>query len=145
MFTIIDFETDGLYGPIIELAAVNEKREVLSNLTNLNSLRTQDIDNDENKYSETIHKFFKDITETGNIIVFWHNFMPLYLQKYYPEILNSMKGRFVLFTDFYAIFDGIRQPRYKIADITYDLTGRDHKGNALDDALDLYDCFKITQ
>ena len=144
MFTIVDFETDGFEGPITELVAVDENRKVIANI-NKKELYLGKSD-DKSNYNINVIKFFNSIVKDGNVIIFWHHFMPLYLKQYFPYIMDDiLKGKFVIFTDFYAIFDRLKQPRYRIADITMDLTGREHKGNALDDALDLYDCFKITQ
>ena len=71
--------------------------------------------------------------------------MPIYLALYKPNIFKSLKGKFLNFVDFYSIFEGIKQPTYSIEYITNSLTGRHHKGEATQDALDLYECYKRMQ
>lgn len=125
MITFVDFETEGLNGPIIEACAVNEEGKV--------------IKYEKGKFN--FESFLKEIVDNGDVIIFWHNFMPIYLSLYQNKAFNYMKGKFLIFTDFYSIFDGVKQPRYKIQDITFTLTGRDHKGNAKQDSLDLWECY----
>lgn len=129
MLTFIDFETNGLSGEITEICAVDETGKII-------------------KYEKdkvNVDSFISEIVQEDNVIIFWHHFMPIYLASYETKTFNKLKGRFYSFIDFYAIFNYIKQPRYKIQEITKELTGRDHKGNAKDDALDLYECFKKMQ
>ena len=121
----IDFETKGLNGPITEACAVNETGKVV-------------------KYEKDwldFDAFMSEFIENGEVVIFWHHFMPIYLSAYQNKTFNKLKGKFLTFVDFYSIFDGVKQPRYSIEEITNSLTGRNHKGNAKDDALDLWECF----
>ena len=127
MLVFVDFETDDLKGEVIEACAVNENGKVMLN---------------HKKGSVDFDGFMRTIVQKGTVIIFWHNFMPIYLSNYKPEIFNSMEGRFLTFVDFYALFDGVKKPRYSIDGITQELTGNYHKGNALSDALDLYSCYQ---
>lgn len=125
MLVFIDFETKGLNGPITEACAVDENGKVVKYL----------------KEGLNFDAFMDEFIENGDVVIFWHNFMPVYLSVYQNKTFNRMKGKFLTFIDFYAIFDGVKQPRYSIQEITKILTGRDHLGNAKQDALDLYECF----
>lgn len=129
MLTFIDFETEGLNGKILEACAVNEEGDILK-------YEKENIDFD---------NFMNQIIKDDNVVVFWHSFMIIYLAIYKPSIFNKLKGQFLIFNDFYSIFNGVKQPKYTIQHITKELTGRDHKGNAKNDALDLYECFRKMQ
>lgn len=130
MLTFVDFETVGLNGDVVEACAVNESGKVILY---------------QGKGNINFEDFMDAVMNDGGVIIFWHNFMPLYLSHYMPNIFNKMKGRFLVFTDFYAIFDGVKQPRYSIQEITKNLTGRNHVGNARQDALDLAECYRRMQ
>ena len=97
----------------------------------------------QHKDTNSLRDFFAKIYQNNNaVIVFWHHFMPIYLAKNHKKIYNDIiKGKFITFTDIYSFYDGVKLSRYKIADITKDLTGNIHKGNAKDDALDLAKSF----
>lgn len=126
MINFVEFETNELDGPITELCIVNDYGKIIVN----------------KKGSFNFEEEMKNLIDSGEAIVFWHNYMPLYLSKFFPEIFNKLRGKFATFVDFYAIFDGLKQPSYKISEITEILTGRVHKGNAESDALDLYECYQ---
>lgn len=137
MFVFVDFETNGLNGNVTEAFAIDENGKPISSV----NLKIED----NVEINQNFGKFMNDIISDDSVIIFWHNYFPIYLSKYYPIYFSKMKGNFVSFIDFFAIFDGLKQPKYKIQDVTYFLTGRDHKGNAKDDCYDLYECFNKTR
>lgn len=67
--------------------------------------------------------------------------MPSYLLQFHKETFELMEGRYVVFHDMYAFVDRNQHSRYKIKDMTLDLTGREHFGNAKQDVFDLYNCY----
>lgn len=125
MIKFVDFETEGLNGSVTEACAIDEYGQIIEECN-----------------GENFEEFMCSIIDSGDVIVFWHNFMPIYLSIYKTHLFNRMKGKFVTFIDFYSIFDGLKQPRYSIKEITNNLTGRIHQGNAKQDALDLYECYQ---
>lgn len=130
MILFVDFETDHLDGKIIEACCVNNDLKVISRL---------------NDDVSSINEFFKKLCgddNSDNIIVFWHNFMPVYLSKYQTFIYdNILSGKFIVFTSIYSFFDNDQKTRYSINHITSSLLKREHKGNALDDSIDLAECY----
>lgn len=132
MLIFIDFETDGFDGDITEACAVDVDLNVINFYSKESKIPFED--------------FIKEILiDEDTVIVFWHHFMPVYLATKHIEIYTLLQGRFILFTDIYSFFDGVKKTRYKIADITKELTGREHQGNACSDAIDLAMCFKVLQ
>lgn len=133
MLAFVDFETKGLNGGVFEAFSVDE---------NGNEIASMNVSEND---CANFESFMEKVLSKSDIIVFWHSFFPIYLSKFYYEIFYKMKGQFASFLDFYSIFDGLKQPRYKIDNVTYILTGRNHKGNAKDDCYDLYECFNKTK
>lgn len=111
----VDFETDGLDGPIIDFSMIHEGTELLKS----------------NEFGE-MKQFLGE-----EFVVFWHYFMPSYIEKYFPDLFFKMRGKFICFVDiaFYLI------GKIKIDDITFELLRRHHEGNAKQDVLDLYECY----
>ena len=123
----IDFETDGLEGKIIEIAATDKKENIFfqKNPENLNN------------FYDDLKKYYKN----DFIIIFWHKWMIEYLIKHELNFYNNLSGKSLIFTDIYSFMDKNRHGRYKIDYITSNLINRKHKGNAKDDAIDLKDCY----
>lgn len=118
----LDWETDGLNGPVQELAMVRPDGSVGL------ALKAKRIDLATN---------FPILPEDC-MYVFWHTWHVLYLRQFYPVILSELRGRYVTFADVGFYLTGERS----IAKITKRLTGLEHKGNAVNDALDLYKSWK---
>lgn len=123
----LDFETDGLDGPIVETCLRGADNEVLFENTDITS----------------IIKFCK---KEGLTIVVWHQFMIEYLYSKNKEAYKYLEGRFIIMTQIYSLFDGFKKSRYSIFEITKRFTNREHLGNALNDSSDLNECFyKMTK
>lgn len=134
MFIFCDFETKGFNGKIIDICALDEDKSIIDHLTTKDKISKK-------KIKLFFEKLFYD---KNNIIIFWHPFMPIYLSHHYKYVFNKvLKGRYICFTNIYSFYDGIKYNRYKIANITKKLTGREHQDDALQDSIDLYDCFYI--
>lgn len=140
MIIFVDFETDMEMSIIKSIAFVNEKRhesvELNENehltldlwLNMLKKVANQEIAIESQKIYETGEKI---------IIIFWHHFLPVFLAKNHEDIYNHMHGRYITFCDYWAARHGMST----IANITMILLDREHKGQALQDALDLRDCY----
>lgn len=135
-FLFLDFETETLEGPITEVCCIdsNDKSQKFNSLEEFFNMFKGTKD------KESINEdIFKD-----KVLVIWHIWHYEYLMKYHPEFLNyTIKSRILIFTNCYALYDGFTKSRYKIAEITKELLGREHQGNALDDCKDLKDCFNM--
>lgn len=132
-YLFIDFETNGLKGEIEEISFI---------LTDIDGFSYDH--NHYTTYEEIYNKAFKDIYNLLSddvLIIFWHQFMPLYLNKYYEEFFNNLKNRYLIFMNCYSLFKGCQKTRYCIKEATYELAKKEHKGNSEDDVLDLYKCF----
>lgn len=114
----VDFETKGLYGPITELAVIEEGKDAELSIPSIIS----------------ISKYMGNKT-----LVFWHHYMPFYIKSTNENLFELMRGNFICFSDIGFYLTGKR----KIQDITNLLLNRDHKGNALQDVIDLKECFYI--
>jgi hypothetical protein len=118
----IDFETDGLNGPVTEVAVVRDG-SIIADGTSIDVLAPFATG---------------DGTE---MFVFWHYFMPSYLERHHMQIFTAMRGNFICFTDVASYLMGALDRRIKIAAITQEMLGREHAGNARQDAIDLYQCY----
>lgn len=157
MAIFVDFETNGLYGEVTEAYALDDNGNCLGyfNIKNKNEeenkekrrfkFKLQKDNNENNKLFLNFDSMMEFLCSLNDEIVFWHSYMPAFLCKKYENVYEYLKGNFVCFTDFYAIFDGLKCRRYKIADITENLIQREHQGNAEDDCKDLYECFQIVK
>lgn len=118
----MDWETDGLNGPVQEFAVVKSDGTISV------AIRNRRID----------LATCMPILPENSLYVFWHTWHVIYLRQFYPALLSELKGRYVTFADIGFYLTGTRS----IQKITKRLTGMDHKGNAVDDSLDLYRCWK---
>ena len=65
--------------------------------------------------------------------------MPSYMEKNFPELFAKMRGKFACFVDIAFYLLG----KTKIEDVTFNILGRHHEGNAKQDAIDLYECYML--
>ena len=112
----IDFETDGLNGPISEIAVIDENGKL--------EIGPPSLD------------FLSEFVGRGRFI-FWHYYMPSYIEKNSPDIFKALKGNFSCFTEIALFVIG----KSTIQDITFTLLGRNHEGNAIQDVIDLKECY----
>ena len=133
-FIFMDFETNGLFGKITEISvieSINNDKCTMENFINLKDFLKSKFNNRE---------FFKN-----KILVVWHPWMLQYIakdknfNKFYNKIVKS---QIIIFSDLYAMKHEFNEKRYKIADMTKELLDSEHNGNAADDCMDLYRCFK---
>lgn len=131
MLYFIDFETNQLNGNITELAYCykNKIGEI-----KLYSCKPDKID-----------KMIRTLLKDEDKIIFWHYFMPSYLEKYHNDLFNFIKGRFSCFIDFYSIYKGNEKLYYKISDVTFELIQSPHRGTAINDCVDLLKCYEEIQ
>lgn len=128
MIYFVDFETKGLNGEITELAYAERKNDGIH-------VTTCDPRN--------ILNIFEKLSDSGNNhVIFWHSFMPNYLSTKNYNALQALNGRFSCFMDFYAIFTGCSERMYTIANTTFELTKRPHRGCAATDCVDLLLCYE---
>lgn len=127
----VDFETDGLDGPLKEICSVQ-----LDSGKNGIKLMSQTLDGLCNLLDEN-----KDM-----VVIFWHHWMIEYVNRH-PlfELSERTQGKCACLVDAYAIVNGNKRKRYSIDRITQKLLGRKHEGNAVQDAIDLAECYEVIQ
>ena len=132
-FIFMDFETIGLWGKVTEISIVeiNNNKTTMINFENLKDFLKSKFNN-------------KDYFN-GKILVVWHPWMLEYMsinKKFRNFYDNVIISKIIIFSDLYAMNDNFSEKRYKIADMTRNLIESEHNGNAADDCMDLYKCFK---
>ncbi len=116
----VDFETDGLDGRVEECACVSG--------------------NGACAHYPSLEALFESIPDDA-VVIFWHQWHVLYLYSHYRTLLESLKGKYSVFMNAYAIMKQNDKDRYTIQEVTLDLCKRNHQGNALQDAIDLMECY----
>lgn len=122
----LDFETNGLYGPCLELYALDYSGKELINC----------VQND--LYLNQMLLSLLKIGDDGKQVFWvWSRWHVDYIQKHAEEFFKESHANVFCFADVCMFLFGKR----KIEDITKLLVRREHKGNAIQDAKDLLDAF----
>jgi hypothetical protein len=113
-----DFETDGFDGPIVEAAYCDE---------NGNIFEVHDVKAELDR-----------LLELGEQVVFWDAFFLRYMGTHFDHV--NLKGVYIFKSMFHFVLPDAKD---SIAAITEQMLRRQHVGHAVQDACDLYECYKM--
>lgn len=144
----LDFETKGLDGGVHEIGVLTTYLDENDCVADDYVVKGCSIG--ENEMSDEIFENFicedymSDITQpemAGEIPVYvWSNWHVSYLAKHAPNFVNLCKNKIIPITSAVSM-NG--DSFAKIGQMTVDILGREHLGNAITDAFDLYEVVKV--
>lgn len=137
MLHVIDFETDDLFGRVTELCVLSI---VTTKDGNLKIVAEDTINScNQNKYK----KMIKELFQGDSALLVWHKWHFDYVSQVFKidESIRENGKLFVLVDEYARNLTEDPDKRYKIADITEEFLGKEHKGNAKDDAYDLLNVY----
>lgn len=132
-FIFIDFETNGLNGPITEAFSLFAETKDNKMKIIRESLKTDSFD-------FIMFDATMALMNEESLLVFWDHWMPQWLLQNRPDLYQDLKGRWAVLKDQWLFYSGFDMKNRSIQGITKSLLNRDHQGNARQDTLDLKDC-----